>query len=338
MDKSKTEDELLERLRKAITGRKLESNQKVITFLFFVLLSSTFWLLNALNKTYTTSIPYPVHYVNFPENKILIGDIPQRLSLDVEAHGYTLLKYKLSSRKIPIIFNVKSFSLNRIPGENQNRFYILTQFAREKIARQLSSEITINDINPDTLYFNFAELVSKRIPVNAIIEVEFARQYMVQGRISTTPDSLTVTGPDVILDTLSYIDTKPLKLEKVSHSTQRNLSLQAIENLEYSDKRVVVNIPVERFTQASLLVPVNAINVPDSLGLKTFPSKVNVSYIVGLSSFNLVDENAFEIVVDYNQLQNNLNNKLRVEVIRSPVFVRSVTVHPLYVDYVIEKQ
>ncbi|HYX09561.1 MAG TPA: CdaR family protein [Bacteroidales bacterium] len=332
------EEEILNRVRRGFSREKLKLNKKLLTFLFFLMLSIIFWLLSALNQNYTTTISYPVHYVNFPKNKVLVGKVPNKLTLNVNAHGYTLLKYKVNFRRIPIIFNVNSFSLYKAPGNETGKFYILTRFAKEKITNQLSSDIQLLDIMPDTLFFEFSSIIDKNVPVVPNVKVSFARQYMVKGEITSDPDSITVSGPHLILDTLSKVYTRFQQLDQINATTQRNLPLKSIDNVSFSQKRVLVTIPVEKFTEASIKVPIVPINLPDTLVMKLFPSEINVSYLVGLSDYDKVQPSSFRATVDYNSIATSINNKLRVSVEMAPPFVRSVKYQPKNVDFVIEKK
>ena len=101
--------DLVKRFTKVSERKKITLNRRVLIFFFFLLLSILFWFLTALNKEYVTSISYPVRYIRFPEDKVLVNDIPDRLELNVNASGFTLLRYKLKSRLTPIIFDVNSF-------------------------------------------------------------------------------------------------------------------------------------------------------------------------------------------------------------------------------------
>ncbi len=72
-------------------------HHKLITFLFFVLVSTVFWFVRSLGQQYETNVTYPVRYTDFPENKVLIGDIPQKLELRVRASGFSILKMPAQS-------------------------------------------------------------------------------------------------------------------------------------------------------------------------------------------------------------------------------------------------
>ena len=72
--------------------RKAKSipHQRILTYLFFVVLSTVFWFLRALNDSYRADIMYPVKYVNIPENRVVtriilvVGSRSGRWDFDVK--------------------------------------------------------------------------------------------------------------------------------------------------------------------------------------------------------------------------------------------------------------
>ena len=64
--------------------------------------ATVFWLLNALNKVYTTEINYPVHFV-LDEPKVAFAKVPpSRVPLEVTGGGRSLLRYLLHLNVQPI--------------------------------------------------------------------------------------------------------------------------------------------------------------------------------------------------------------------------------------------
>jgi len=315
---------------------RLKPDRRVMVFLFFLVVSSIFWFLNALSREYTTSIMYPVRYTNYPENMVLIGEPPRALDLTVNAYGYTLLKYYITRRLLPIVFDVNYFSLNRLPDTGTRNFYILSSLATNRVAGQLGADIEILDIRPDTLYFKFSDMVSARLPVKPVLELEFDQQFMVKGEILVEPDSITVSGPASHLDTMQFIPTKKLILKGLKESAGRKVELAEIDLINYSISGVTVTIPVEQFTEASIRVPVETVNLPDTLSMKTFPSEVTVSYLVSLTDYEKVNAQLFKAVVDY-ATPVPANGRLPVLLLSTPDFIRSVRYSPGSVDFIIER-
>ena len=65
----------------------------------------------------------------------------------------------------------------------------------------------------------------------------------------------------------------------------RNVSLLEIDNLEYTPKRVVLNIPVEEFTQKQLFVPITITDLPDTVSVTLFPNKAKINFMTDLANF-----------------------------------------------------
>ncbi|MCK4853079.1 MAG: hypothetical protein KAT31_02430 [Bacteroidales bacterium] len=316
--------------------KKITLNRRVLVFFFFLLLSVLFWFLTAMNKEYMTSISYPVRYIRFPENKVLVNDIPDRLELAVNAEGYTLLRYKLQSRIAPIIFDVNSFALSTVLGD-PSTVYILTSYAKDRIVKQLSSEIEILDISPDTLFFQFADKVSKKIPVEPSLEISFEKQYMQVGPYLVEPDSVTISGPEMIIDSIEMVATVPVTMSNVNRSFDMELEMQPLNKIEYDPLEVWIQVPIEKFTETSVKVRIEVINMPESLLLRPFPPAVTVSCQVGLSAYETLNEHLFRAVVDYAEVGNMLGNKLQVQIIKMPAYIRSVNFTPKSVEYIVER-
>lgn len=79
-------------------------------------------------------------------------------------------------------------------------------------------------------------------------------------------------------------------------------------------------------------------NFPPDKVLRTFPSKVQVTFQVGLSHFKSVTADDFFISVTYEELLNNKGEKCPVYLRSVPHYVNHVRLNPSEVDYLIEQQ
>ncbi|MFC2116005.1 CdaR family protein [Bacteroidota bacterium] len=328
--------DLIKRFTKDSDQKKINLNKKFVIFFFFLLLSILFWFLTALNKEYVTSISYPVRYIRFPENKILVNDVPDRLELSVNASGFTLLSYQLRSRLTPIIFDVNSFSLNTF-RDDPSSVYILSSYAKDGISRQLSSEIEILDINPDSLIFKFAGRAKKLVRVNPILNLSFEKQFMQVGKYTIEPDSITVSGPEVIIDSIELVETEELIISGINESFDLEVKIKPINKVDLEPVEVWLQVPVEKFTEANLKIPIEVVNLPDSFVLRTFPGEVNITCQVGLSAYETLQEHLFRAVVDYSDAGTMLGSKLQVNLIKVPEFIQSLNYTPKSVEYILER-
>ena len=313
-------------------------DREVIVFSFFLLLAFIFWYLNSLEKDVDYDIKYPVRYVNLPEERVLTDDLPARLNLFLKGPGYSVLKLRLSGNRSPVILDVSTINYRRVPGSRTLSYYILTSGLISKLEKQLRTECEITSIKPDTLFFTFDKIISKQINVLPNVEVITEKQYLVKGDILVTPDTIEITGPKRILDTVKTIKTRFRKLKGVNETITKSLALVTPEECTVSAKKVILTIPVEQFTEAEINVPVKIINCPDSISVKIFPDVVSVKCLVAIGDYKKIKEIPFEVVLDLIKANLNSSEKIPVEFRNIPPFVSSLRVTPAKVDFLIEKK
>lgn len=312
-------------------------DRKILVYLIFVGIATIFWFLNELSNTYNTTISYPIRFTRLPKNKSLVNDLPKNLQLSINADGYTILRYKLSPAAFPVIINFEKHS-NNVSDYDVTKFKLQTRYLRETINKQMANEIEIVDIFPDTILFQFANIINKRIVVKPHVKLEFSEECMLNGDITFKPDSITVRGPNTILDTLKAVYTKYHIFTKLNKPTTQNISLKEIDKLEYNNKKVQIHLPASKFTQSNFDIEINAINVPDSLVLKTFPRSVTVSCMVSLNDYDKIKTEDFIIEVDYLDIEKLLGGKLSLDLRLAPTQVRSISYHPESVEFIIDKK
>lgn len=330
------DNNLIDRISKIITRERIGLRRKTLIFLFFLLVAIVIWLMKALEKNYTTEIDYPVRYRNFPSDKTLIGEVPDHLQLTVYAHGYVLLQHKISSRYIPLVISVKSFSLKQMRGADSGFYFIETRLMSDYIDKQLSSKFEILNVQPDTLIFHFADVISRKLPVESKVSYTLDKQLILKSKPVPVPDSVEISGPDYIIDTLKYIETKQRDLGLVSESGTYEINLNSIEHCTLVNDKIGMEFQVEKFTEKSLAVPIQIKDAPDSLKVITFPSNVNITCQVGLSNYEKLQPGMFSATVNYNEIREG-KPRLKVELLRSPEFITALKFSPRSVEYLIEK-
>ena len=99
-----------------------------------------------------------------------------------------------------------------------------------------------------------------------------------------------------------------------------------------------VTFLMDIFAEKSVEVSVLGINFPEDKMLRTFPSKVNVSFQVGLKQFKSINSEDFVVVVDYKDLKENGTEKCNPILLQSPENVNHVRINPQAIDYIIEQK
>jgi hypothetical protein len=309
-----------------------------LTFLFFVLLAAVFWFFRSLSLDYEDEILYPVRYINMPENKVISNELPDKLSLKVKANGRRILLSKLNLNLIPIKFDVNSFTLNNVAVPDS--LYIVTNSIKDILSEELEG-IEILKIEPDTLFFHFTTMEVKKVVVRPDyinLQHMFSPQYMINGSVLVEPDSIIISGPGSLLKSISFVSTEPLTLNDLSDTVILNSTLQKLNGISYSQKKVRITIPVDKYTQAEHFLPVVALNLPDSIQLKTFPERIRISYNITLSNYSRVDSELIMPHIDYLHILENPAEKLRLFLVDTPDMIRAVKFSPEKVEYLLTRQ
>ena len=313
------------------------ANGKAFVFLVCLGLASFLWFLNALEKHYTDHISVPVRYINIPKDKDLIGKLPEKLEITVDAFGYTLLQHKLSLAFSPIFLDVNELTNNNLESRYMSKYTISTNGHKEELAKQISNEIEIINIRPDTINFYVSNVIEKLVKVHPVVGLDFDKEFILQKPPVANPDMVLVRGPEFILDTLKCIYTKPVVLKKLSHDVVKAVDLVFLPELRSEVNEVNVQIGVEQYTEAKFELPLVILNQPDSLLIKTFPSKIRVTCRVGLSQYNKLNNSSFRAITDYSSYS-VVNSKLSVKLDKVPETVLTVDYFPKEVEYVIERK
>ncbi|MGD9558016.1 MAG: hypothetical protein AB7V25_13415 [Mangrovibacterium sp.] len=314
----------------------MKNNRKLVIYMVCVCIATIFWFLNALNKQYSVLLTFPVKYTNWPENKILINHPPDHFILRVSSFGFTLLRYKLSLAFSPLIFNVNEFTERKLEASSKSEYAIPTGQFISRFSEQVSNELNITGIYPDTLLFLFDKMASRKIKIRPDVSFELKQQHFLNNAVTTIPDSVLVSGPHSILDTLSFISTSYQHYNDVGRTIRQNIPLKEYRNIVLKTSRVLLEIPVEEYTEKQVTVPVTVRNLPPGTQVNLFPDKVNVSFMIALSRFKEVKAADFKITVEFQDIKSK-KEMLDLKVDAQPAYIQSVSVSPEQIEYLIEK-
>ena len=329
-------NKLLKKVQHLFKKSEIKNQRKIIIFLVCVCIATVFWFLNALNKSYTVDIEFPVKYIDLPENRVLSNHPADKFTLTVSSYGFTILRHKLSLAFSPLVFDVDEFTNGQLQKTNKSRYVFYTGQFINRFSSQISNELKINAIYPDTVVFSFEKMKKQLIKVIPKVNIDFVVQHDLNRPIILIPDSVMVNGPESIMDTLSYVYTVSQKYTKVKEPIHRNIVLKECKSLTYEPSRVMMIIPVEEFTEKTLMVPVYVNNLPENEHVNLFPEKVRVNFQVSLSRFKEIKADEFRVCVEYKdivQQKETLSLKLEVQ----PIELKGVSVYPTQIEYLIEK-
>lgn len=307
-------------------------------FLICVAVSLFSWLMISFGKQYNSTIIVPVGYINFPENKVLLNNIPENLAVNVSGIGYDLFNLEDKMSQDTLIINLDNLQMSTIDG--YQRGYLDPSILSKSLQNRLSGSVAINRVLSDSIEFLFDLKVSRMIRVKPMVEYTLTAGYVLLDSISAIPSEVEVFGPLSILDTLNYIKTQTIQAGELSEQVvyrskfdQSKLGNNAIVKPD----SVGVSLRIDRLTERRFMVTPQQINVPDSLTMITFPNAVELIVQVPISLYNDVSRADFEINVDFEDIKPGYQ-VLPVNCTKWPLLANKINIKPKQVEIVISKK
>jgi hypothetical protein len=219
--------------------------------------ATVFWFLNALNKSYTTNLNFPLRFDYDRVNFVPVTSLPRQVRINVTGNGWDLFKQSTGVKNIPLEIPLERPSdVKKIVGSTLPVFF----------SSQIEG-LQINFVLTDTLYVDFEPKAGRWIKLAMdSLDENLKDGYGLSSEVSIMPDSIFIEGPKRLIE--EFHEPVQLKLHQV------NIDDNFAEDVEIgmpSDviKRdpptVSVMFNVERTTtvQDSLLIAVE--NVPPTV-------------------------------------------------------------------------
>lgn len=306
--------------------------KKILTFLFFVVLSCIFWIMQVYRQKYEATLTIPVKYINIPDSIVFENELPLLVSARIKDDGGALFKYLLTRRNDSLIVDVRDVVKSTPDKVIQGRNF------EQLIRSKLFATTELISYSPTRMSYIYALLHDKKLPVIYNGNVNLANGHMLTGDLSVSPDSVLVYGSREALDTLYYAYTVSDTIENVTSERRVMVAMRPIRGIKYIPNEVELTIPADKFIEKVVEVPVTCINLPANLSIKFFPSSVKIPFDVGKTKEDNIVAGNFKIVIDYNDIKDLKESSIPVRITESPDYIRTKFPEPTEVEFVLEKQ
>ena len=204
------------------------------------------------------------------------------------------------------------------------------------VYQQLYSSSRITQVKPDHLQFYFNYGLRRKFPISIVGNCVAAKNYYIS-QVVAIPSHVVVYASEHLLDSIKSIQTEEVRLRNIYDTTMVTVRLKSIPGAKFVPSQVKLRILPDVLTEGRVEVPIRAINMPEGKILRTFPQRVAVRYVVGVSQYNLVRPDQFYVVADYNELIANPSDKCSLHLQNVPKFVSKARLELGQVDYLIEQ-
>lgn len=306
------------------------NSREFLVFLFFFFVSTSFWLLQTLKNDYETEFTVPLRLKGIPNDVVVTSELPSEIKVILRDKGTVLLNYILGQKFYPVTIDYELYK-NR-----GNHVRINARELEKKIASQLSASTKLVAIRPDTLDYIYSKGKAKKVPVCLQGTVSTSPQYYFIDTIYS-PDSVIVYAPENILDTLVCARTQAVSFTNLSDTLKEKLSLAKIKGAKFVPDVINLTLPTDIIAEKTIEVPLTGVGFPEDKVLRTFPSKVKVTFQVGLNHFKSIHADDFILNVPYDELVKNNSDKYKVKITSMPRGIGHVRTTPAEVDFLIEQ-
>lgn len=272
-------------------------------------------------------------YINLPEERMLLENLPPSLEVTLSGSGYKLLSFLLNPAQTFMLIDGRN--LGNSPKSSPGDAFLVTHHSIDFFNRQYN-DIKALHAQPDTIYFNFVSKGYKRVPVKLNAWLDFEKQYNISDSIRISPDTIHISGPRELLDSIEFAETEALVLKGLNKPGTYNVQLKRLNpELSMAPMEVAVQLSVEQFTEAVIDVPITIEHLMRKDSVEIFPSQAKIVFMVALSKYNKVNVEQFQVVADIFDLKVSPSGKLKLYLRKFPSFIQNIRMEPEYVDFII---
>ena len=310
---------------------KLKSVQekRLNVFVLFLFLSFLISLLVKLSNNYTQTLNFEFSPTGLKSNEVIISEVPKSINVTISGRGFELLKYYIEKPVIEVDFSQL---------RKNNTQYVWSESEQlDKIINHFDSKIVVKSINPDTVFFPFDSQFIKKVPVMVIVNPTFAVGFDLIDDFRSSPDSITVTGPESMLKIINSVSTKKIELNEINSAVDFSVELNispSLSQLNFSHQSVSVVANVGKFTEGMVNVPVTIVNVPEDLIINFFPKEISVVFYSSLEAYANINEADFIVECDFNLLTAD-NNYLNPVLVKQPLDVKTAQLKITQLEFII---
>lgn len=306
-------------------------SKEILIFIFFLILSSIFWLILTLNETYEREIKVTIKIKGIPKNIVLTSNETDTLRVVVRDKGWMLMRYLYEkNRNINIVF--KNY-------DHGNGYGVVpASDVKRMINQQLEMSTSISSVKPDRWEFFYNNGERKRVPVRWTGRVIPEQLYFIS-HVQYWPDSVDIYSSREKLDSINVVYTEMLNYVGFRDTLIVTCKTSHPKDVKVVPDQVRIGFYTDVLTEESIDgIPIKAINMPAGKVLRTFPPKVKVRFVTGVSQFRTLRPEDFTVIADYEEISQKPSDKCNIYLKVIPHGISRAVLDTKEVDYLIEEE
>ena len=294
----------------------------IISIAFSVII----WGTISLSEEYYANVNVPLRVVGFPNGFSIGSDIPENITIKLRGIGWKLFAVNIGK---DVAYNIS------VKGDSG--FIQIKLMDHLTDNRWMLSELDIIDIVPNSLSFSIERRVIKKLPIVADLNLEFKVGYGLAKEVVLEPDSVVIDGPQSVVNSLTEIKTKEIKLSSLDKLIIKNIGFIYLPGTSYGTKFVTVNLDVQRIVDKQFDdIDVEVLDVPPDRDVILLPNKISCNVRGGIEILGKLEKDQFRAFVFYRDVVlDTLGNV--IPHIELPVNTTLKYIKPERLRYIIKK-
>jgi hypothetical protein len=246
-------------------------NWKAVALCIFA--ATIFWFLNALNKTYTTNLKFPLLFDYDRQNFVPVKSLPREVRINVTGNGWDLFRrstgIKIPPLEIPL---ERPLETRKIIGSTLPAFF----------TNQLEG-LEINYVLTDTIYIDLEPKIGRWINLRLdTASLSLKENYGLASHVSIMPDSIYIEGPKPIVNAVDEPVAVTLPFRDIDEHFMEDVEVKfsSGESIKRDPPTVAVMFNVEKMVTLHDSVELVLENLPSNvwpvIGRKQIPLTVAI--------------------------------------------------------------
>jgi hypothetical protein len=289
-------------------------NWKAVALCVFA--ATVFWFFNALNKSYTANISFPLAFDYPQEGYIPVRPLPDELRMNVKGIGWNLFRRSIGIKVPPLIIPIeRPTEVKKIVGSTLPVLF----------ANQLEG-FEINLVLTDTLYIAIeprkTRWVSLALDSPSLL---FKNGYGIASNVTIQPDSIFIEGPFNLITTLSEPHYMKVDERNIDENFNDEVEVEFLnkELVRRNPPLVRVKFDVDRLISQEDSVPLELRNLPSNVHPMIESAKVQIRLAIPERYASQYHKDSIHVVIDFKKIKRGKSWFLP-EIIGLPPYTRIV--------------
>jgi hypothetical protein len=220
--------------------------------------ATIFWFLNALNKTYTTNINFPLAFEYDQTSFVPVKALPHHVRMNVTGNGWDLFKRSTGVKVSPL----------EIPLDNPSETKKIVGSALPKFFSNQADGLEINFVLTDTIYLDLDTKSGRWVKiVMDSLQKNLKPGFGVASEVTLLPDSVFLEGPQRLIKLFPNPVALSLRQRNIDDdfSEDVEIDIPSSDVIKRDPPTVAVTFAVEKLVTIQDSLQLTAINIPSTI-------------------------------------------------------------------------